>query len=93
MAATRLDEATGDLPPPDSEPDLIMSSMLDKTNHFFGSGYGPVRNSGTCLLIQTVDYGVATGGAVNRAQGVYLPVSRFHLRGTFGHITDCAQVT
>ena len=31
VAATHLDEATGDLPPPDSEPDLIMSSMLDKT--------------------------------------------------------------
>ena len=31
MAATHLDEVTGDLPPPDSEPDLITSSMMDKT--------------------------------------------------------------
>ena len=31
MAATHLDEATSDLPPSDSEPDLIASSLLDKT--------------------------------------------------------------
>ena len=31
MAATRLDEATGDLPPSDSEPDLSASSRTDKT--------------------------------------------------------------
>ena len=31
MAATHLDEATGDLPPSGSEPDLIMSSLMDKT--------------------------------------------------------------
>ena len=31
MAATHLDEATGDLPPSDSEPDLIASSLMDKT--------------------------------------------------------------
>ena len=31
VAATHLDEATGDLPPPDSEPDLITASLMDKT--------------------------------------------------------------
>ena len=31
LAATHKDEATGDLPPSDSEPDLIMSSLTDKT--------------------------------------------------------------
>ena len=31
LAATHLDEATGDLSPSDSEPDLIMSSRMDKT--------------------------------------------------------------
>ena len=31
MAATPLDEATGDLPPSDSESDLIASSLMDKT--------------------------------------------------------------
>ena len=31
VAATHLDEATGDLPPSDLEPDLIVSSLMDKT--------------------------------------------------------------
>ena len=31
VAATHLDEATGDLPLPNSEPDLIVSSCKDKT--------------------------------------------------------------
>ena len=31
MAATHLDEATGDLPPSGSAPDLITSSLMDKT--------------------------------------------------------------
>ena len=31
VAATHLDEAMGDLPPSDSEPDLIASSLTDKT--------------------------------------------------------------
>ena len=31
MAATHLDEATGDLPPSDSEPELMPSSLMDKT--------------------------------------------------------------
>ena len=31
VATTYPDEATGDLPPSDSEPDLIASSLMDKT--------------------------------------------------------------
>ena len=31
VAAVHLDEATGDLPPPDSDPDLIAPSITDKT--------------------------------------------------------------
>ena len=31
VAATHLDEHTGDLLPSDSEPDLITSSLVDKT--------------------------------------------------------------
>ena len=72
MAATHLDEATGDLPPSASEPDLIASSLMDKTLtvvwEWVRAGVPPTWSD--CaglspeLLSWHLQFGVTTGAAI-----------------------------
>ena len=54
VPTTHLDEATGDLPQSDSDPDLIASSLMDKTfDHCEGVGTGRCTSDlvGLCGII------------------------------------------
>ena len=72
VAATHLDEATGDLPPSDSEPDLIASSQtIDKSLTIVWQWVW----AGVPVSMGTSGDGVTTGGAIGRAPGAYPPIS------------------
>ena len=107
VAETHLDEATGDLPLPDSEPGLITSSLTDKTPASLRNGYGPVhlrlgctvqdfpRASFVAFTIRQFihRFGRSTVASPRTPNIMIHPtISWFSIHGTLGYFLDCLLV-